>query len=1204
MHLKSITIKGFKSFADPVSLRFEPGVTVIVGPNGSGKSNIVDAISWVLGAQAPSALRSNRMEDVIFSGTEQRPALGRAEVELTIDNSARELGVEFAEVRISRKLFRSGDAEYAINGEPCRLMDIEELLSRAGMGRQRHFIIGQGQLDAVLSPQAEERRKIIEEAAQLGNHRQRRARAERRLEASQEHLERLEDIARELKKQIRPLRRQAEAAKQREELAAQRDELRRRALQEELRQLDLLRSTHEDSLARLRSSQAELALLLQSLEDRERTATELVEELARDEGAPMLSGLERLAERVRGTLGVIRERKLATERAAKAIEDRGSQATSLRDSLVSMEREILQLEQQEVTLMPQLEQAVSDKELMESNLVEAEQVLAKAREEAQQIEKEAMAAQGRREAESRERDGLLKMSRQAAERINRVASEREKVAALLETAKQALASSQAAVSENEERAELLGKRLAADKERLAATKERVEALESLRHQVQARREAISELVAVSGASLLMAQGATELDGVIGILSDLVEVDSGWEAAFRAAVGSALASVLVRDEQAAREAFGWLQQRAVPGSLIALAAHCAHSAHSTHSAHFAEAGTDREGQGAPLGSSGLASRVRIRTELLSPEDSQALRNLLRGLLGDVEVLEDAHGSLDEALGRRRPEERGVLVTKAGDRIGPDGWRVRAAISEVTPGALDELTREAARAESDAASQREALTRLEPEVRALEQELSQVLRSKDAATSASEQHQHRVSELEERLARLEEELVQARQAQSSIGQELSLAEARVAQLEQGSDALEAQARARAQKAAELAREVREVQDSLGQLRSKVARLELELTKVREAKAGLQGRLGAQKERLESLLADANEGEEAIRARQNTLLVLDRLEAASKELAGRIEKRLHQVRELRRQRGERSSSARASLAALREEKARALQEMETTVDQIHKGEVGLAETEVRLSSLAQWVERELRCSLDELREGLSSGVGLESDPHSLEESSGDDSLDLLSALAQLDAKLEAIGPVNPLAAQELEDLEARYEAQRKEMDDARAASRELRQLMAEIDNEILSRFTAVFTDVSRHFSLLIASLFPGGAGRLVLTDPDHLLDSGVEIEIRPPGKGMRRVSLLSGGERAMVALAFLFAVFRSAPSPFYMLDEVEAALDDVNLHRFIDLLDEFRSEAQMIVISHQKRTMEAADVIYGVSAAPGSSSKVLSERLREPA
>jgi chromosome segregation protein len=1190
MFLKSITIKGFKSFADPVSLRFEPGVTVIVGPNGSGKSNIVDAISWVLGAQAPSTLRSNRMEDVIFAGTEERPPLGRAEVELTIDNSARELGVDFAEVRISRKLFRSGEAEYGINGEPCRLMDIEELLSRAGMGRQRHFIIGQGQLEAVLSSQAEERRRIVEEAAQLGTHRQRRTRAERRLETSQDHLERLEDIARELKRQMRPLRRQAEAAEQREQLVSQRDELRRRALLEELRQLDVVRTGSQANLASLRTAQGELVSLLQGLEQREKSAMELVEKFARDEAGPVVSGLERLAERTRGTLAVVRERKQALEREAKVVEERGSLKASLRVSLQAMEQGVLQFEQREALLVPQLEQAISKREHLESRLAQAEQVAARAKEQAQEMEKQAMAAQGQREAESRERDGLQKMATQAAERINRVVSEHDKAAALLEATKGSLLDSEAESRESQQLAETLEEELAVKKEHLAAVREKVEALESTRHQVQARRQAISELVAVSGATLLMAQGALELEGVIGILSDLIEVEPGWEAAVRACVGSALASVLVRDEKAARRAFGWLQQRAVPGSLIPLTVPTIQR--------------DAEDQADTLGSSELASKIRIRTELLSPEDSKALGRFLRGLLQDVVVLEDDPGLLDEVLEERKSGERGTLVTKVGDRIGPDGWRVRAAISEVTPGALEELTREAARAEREAVSQREALKILEPEVRALERELSRALRRRDAAASVSEQHQHRLVELEERLARLEEELVLARQAQASIDQELRLAEARVAQFQEDSAALQSRAHASTQKASELAQMAKEVQEGLGQARLEVARLELELTKVREAKAGLQGRLGAQRERLASLLADASEDEEAVKARQYTRIVLARLETALGEVGERIEAKLRQARELQRKGQERFGAANASLAAVREEKARAQQEMEKVVEWIHKEEVGLAETEVRLSSLAQWVERELGCPLEELRRGLSKEAELNGELGSTGETFKEGSTDCLRALAELDAKIEAIGPVNPLAAQELHDLEARYEAHRKEMDDARAASRELRRLMAEIDNEILSRFTAVFTDVSRHFSLLIASLFPGGAGRLVLTDPDRLLDSGIEIEIRPPGKGMRRVSSLSGGERAMVALAFLFAVFRSAPSPFYLLDEVEAALDDVNLHRFINLLDEFRNEAQMIVISHQKRTMEAADVIYGVSAAPGSSSKVLSERLREPA
>jgi len=827
-------MKGFKSFADSTTIEFEPGVTAVVGPNGSGKSNVVDAVVWVLGAQGTKVLRSAKMDDVIFAGTTNKAALGRAEVSLTLDNSEGRLSVDGAEVTISRTLFRNGDSEYAINGTTCRLLDIQELLSDSGVGRNQHMIIGQGQLDSILQSTPEHRRSVIEEAAGVSIHRRRKERSERRLAQTQENLERLGDLVREVRRQMRPLERQAQSARSFAEVEAELRAARHslfstRAASFETRQVELGKE-----LAEFSSKEQEVRNEILTLDARaSATASEMASR--REETlASTLGTLQGLAERARGTASIIQERERSLKIALIASADENVIAT--------------------------LE---ADAAKLESDLV----------------------GLGAEEA-------MLSGQREALESVRNE----------LKTAENDFVTAWGAGSGDD--------------------------LELLNHEISRLGELIAELENVVNS---MTNDSGELSGQVVLINEEL---------------NALRAQLPVLEQAVNNA-------------------------AEHRAVLDEARENLEGQRNRVGD--------LATELLTREVEFAERRRL---------IEQRQNEIEQRLEGRSTER------------------------------------------AEAASRRESL---EFDLQVLERLAALVTRASN--------------------------------------------------------------------------EIRTSQEAMD---------------------------STYREQLEASRAGAERLEEVRRARSNA------------------ERRLSELSELVRSR-----------------------------------EIEQAELAIKTTNLHELIQRDLGIFPHEL--GTPTHIDLP------------DGVSLEQRVGELEARITSLGPINPLALEELTALEERYKELDSQVTDVRNARRELQEVIRAVDKEIMETFSSAAADVNEHFSTLISSLFPGGHGRLVLTDPEDPLNTGVEIELRPMGQNVRRMSLLSGGQRSIAALAFLFAIFRSRPSPFYMLDEVEAALDDVNLQRFLGLVDEFRDEAQLLIVTHQKRTMESADALYGVTMVPGSSSKVVSQRVK---
>jgi chromosome segregation protein len=1160
--LKTLQIKGFKSFADPATLTLEPGVTVVVGPNGSGKSNVVDAIGWVLGAQAPSTVRSQKMDDVIFAGTSKRAALGRAEVSLTIDNSGGHLPIEFTEVTITRLLFRSGDSEYAINGVPCRLIDIQELLSDSGVGRQQHVIISQGNIDGVLNARPEDRRLIIEEAAGVLKYRRRKERAERRLSATEANLTRIQDLLREVRRQLRPLERQADAARRHGDLVAELSGLRLHVAGRELVRLRSQLEVSARSQAELRGRDQRLRSELADLDARV-TATEAqLSALGGRDLGDALVRYETLREKGRGLLALLAERRRGVER----------DLSSSVDAAV-----IASLESEHAQLRAEAEQAERDGEALladAAELAEAEAELAEQRRrfdedwgdgvpvhtgEAAGVRGELAALRSAVERTEADRERLENRRTGLAERVERLNSEEADAAEELERAR-------AGAAGLAERVEAGARRSGEAEEELARREAAATEAESEHSAWAARVEALT-LALDEARQDAGAERLTGLDGVLGTLLDLVEVDPGWEESFEAAAGEALGAVVVTDIEAARRALAALDTGDHRGAVLALGGTVAASVPPPP----------------PVGQP-VRRHVRARRSAGLGEDAPAdrIERVLDILLGPAVVVD---GGWPEAVSIAAAHPQAIVVTRAGDRFGSTGWRIGAARSGATGAALEEAH---SRAESAAAIRTDARRAVET----ARTSLAEARRLEQEATRARDVDESRRHALAETVRRLNGDSAEAGSELQALGAHLDeLVErlrrttersAELADLLPGLEAAELELSARARAMSEARTRLEERSTEVAAVRTD---LEVRSAGVDERRKYLTERLAQVDERLSRNVAERDDAarrrvELSARAEATDLLtafVTDRVAVVEQNLAG--------LRDERRRQSEEARSVTSRLETLRRQRSDAERRLEEVRAQLQKIEIAEAEARMRLESATE----SLRHDLDAEPE---SAIDAECPPLPEGVSPG-------ARIRELERELRIMGPINPLALQEYEELQQRHGFLEGQLEDIRSTRRELSKVIRAIDEEIVKVFSAAYADVSQNFTLLFETLFPGGQGRLRLTEPNDLLSTGIEIEAKPSGKNVRKLSLLSGGERSLTALAYLFAVFRSRPSPFYVMDEVEAALDDVNLHRFLDLVAEFRRTAQLIIVSHQKRTMEAADILYGVTMEPGGSSKVVSEK-----
>jgi chromosome segregation protein len=1192
VHLKSLTLKGFKSFASSTTLRFEPGITCVVGPNGSGKSNVVDAIAWVLGEQGAKALRGGKMEDVIFAGTAGRAPLGRAEVTLTIDNSDQALPIDYTEVSITRRMFRSGESEYEINGNHCRLLDIQELLSDSGIGREMHVIVGQGQLDSVLQARPEDRRGFIEEAAGVLKHRKRKEKALRKLDAMQANLTRLTDLTAELRRQLKPLGRQAEVARRAATVQAELRDARLRLLADDLVQLRtaLDREIADEAEIRRRRGEVERELAVATARE-----AELEQALAAD--APRLAAaqetwyrLSALEERLRGTA------KLAAERARHLSADR-QEARPGRDP-EALEAEAARIGEEEAELQrvldadrTRLAEAVSERAELEARLAEAEKAHMAA----------VRAIADRREGLARlagKVNALRSRAAAGAEEIARLESALADARARAEQAQEELEDLQGEVDTLDEGRQDLDEQyeaaVAGYEEIRAAVREltaQERDAERERSTWEARRDALAMgLARKDGAGSLLAAG-DRLPGLLGSVASLLVVHSGHEAALAAALGALADAVAVASADDAVAALRLLKEQDAgrAGMLV---------------------GGGPGDQPGRAGWPDLPPGARWALDLV--EAPEALRPALARALDRVAVVGDLDAA--RALVAALPEVR--AVTADGDLVGvhwavggsasaPSVIEVQAAVDEA-----DERMREA----------HERHVRLEKELDEARQEAQRRKAAVDAAQAALRESETAKNRVAAQLAQIgaaarsafaEAERLQRARAQA--------AEARDRDLE-GLSALEERLHLAESTPVEDEPSTAE-RDELAAAGTAARQAEMD---ARLAVRTGEERVRALHGRAESLLRQAAQ-ERAARARQEeerrarargavvATAVVAAAEAALERIAGSLRRAAAERDEAQQARVVRESELQTLRTAIRELGG----ELERLTDAVHRDEVARAEQRLRIEQLEARAAEEYGVDLDTLVADYGPQAPVPPSAQELAEyeqakergenvvapqpAPYDRTLQEKRA-GRAERDLALLGKVNPLALEEFAALEERHKFLATQLEDLKATRRDLLTVVRDVDERIHDVFAQAYADTAREFETVFATLFPGGEGRLVLTDPDDMLTTGVEVEARPPGKKVKRLSLLSGGERSLTAVALLVAIFRARPSPFYVMDEVEAALDDTNLGRLIGLIEQLRASSQLIIITHQKRTMEVADALYGVSMRGDGISTVISQRLRE--
>jgi chromosome segregation protein len=1176
VHLKSLTLRGFKSFATATTLKFEPGITAVVGPNGSGKSNVVDAIAWVLGEQGAKALRGGKMEDVIFAGTPGRPALGRAEVVLTIDNADGALPIDYTEVTISRLMFRSGESEYAINGAPCRLLDVQELLSDSGIGRELHVIVGQGQLDAVLAARPEDRRAFIEEAAGVLKHRKRKEKALRKLDAMQANLTRLTDLTAELRRQLKPLGRQAEIARRASVIQAELRDMRLRLLADDLLGLKTVMAAELRDEEELRGRRSAVEKSLATATARE---TELEAALAAD--APLLARaqetfyrLSSLRERFRGTaeLAGERHRNLSADIEAEARPGRSAE---------DLEAEAAEVRAEEGTVRSVLD---ADR----ARLAEAEQHRASL-EQSLRAEEQGLVATARAQADRRE--GLARLHGQvnalrtraaaADEEIGRIAAARQEAVARAERARGeflvvqeqvvTLEGGESGLDEHYEAASTALTDVTIHVEQLVAEEREAEREKSF---WSARREALEmSLLRRDGAGALVDAG-DRLPGLLGTVASVLSVRAGSEVAVAAALGALADAVAVSGPDAAVRALDLLKSDDAGRATLLVGGSPADS--TRHRPLPAGAEWSLDLVTAPLALAGAVARildgiavvpdlaaarslVEARPELTVVTDEGDLLSAWRAVGGGASApsLLEVQAAADEAA------EKLAEASMSADRL---RFALVSARSD-----LDRLQVDLDRAleglhESDArmAAVAEQLGLLGSQQRAAQDEADRLERAQHDAEAARDRDLHGLAALESRLAEAQAAPLDV-EPDTSVRDEVATAlhAARSVEVEVRLGVVAGEERSRA-------------------LVSRAESLERAAAAER-----------ASRERLATLRATRARGAiVAAAVAEVAVEALSRIEA-SIELANDGRSLVEASRRLNE----------GELAEVRTRRRELATELEGLTDVAHRDEMARTEQRLRIEALEQRCADEYGIDPDSLVAdyGPDTEVPPPGDAEDPTPAPYDRTV-VERRAAAADRQLALLGKVNPLALEEFSALEERHAYLSNQLEDIKDTRRDLLTVVKEVDERIHEVFRSAFEDTAREFEQVFAVLFPGGEGRLVLTDPDDLLTSGIEVEARPPGKRVKRLSLLSGGERSLTAIALLFAIFRARPSPFYLLDEVEAALDDRNLSRLLDMVEEFRGTSQIVVVTHQKRTMEIADSLYGVSMRGDGISTVISQRLRE--
>ncbi len=1191
MYLKSLVLKGFKSFADRSVLSLEPGITAIVGPNGSGKSNISDAVLWVLGERNARHLRGQAMEDVIFAGSSARKPTGLAEVDLVLDNSDNTLPVDFDEVTITRRMYRSGESEYLINGAIVRRMDVLDILHDSGLGTGTHSIISQGALDSILQSKPEDRRALIEEAAGVLKHKQRKARSERKLATMDQHVARVRDVVGEVAHQLGPLERRAKKAHVYQEVAGNLAEANLRLAVDDLRSLQEEWNSSQDAEQQLsdavdagKRAVEEAEAAVEDLQERIRQENADTGELSR-----LVQRASSTADRIDSTALVIRERRRA------ALARAGELQVSLDAENAGRTRAASELDKAEASLA-EAQEARTAADARKDDLERRHNEAAEQREEherdAAALDEDARSleeslADARREyAQTQDAlsGGLAHMkvieshSTELDLQLARAQADAKSAAAEAEAADEATA----ALDEQEAAArKLVGTCVRARDATRTALDEAQDAERSLEAQIQALEEVERASIATAGpARAWLDEHAAQLGGSLEPLAHVLHVRNGREDLVESLLGSDISMLLVDDAAGVLGVAAALADADSEGE-VALAL------------RTGATDADAAGGDAPAPRSSAYPPDAPGTPLIGDLEypDQAARAVV-AMLGDVivcDTLEEALRAHEaDALGLRFAAEDGSVVWPSGkvmlghaDSTDADGMLARVRhIDELRAGLLDakEATRQA---KEQAGEAEESLRDAQKSSLDLSQKLAELRGNAEAARAQAVQAEEKLSAVRREIEGVEQNRADAQAQIDKARPDVQALEDKIRNLQRQID--DAKGR-RDEVDASLVPARQEEQ----RLADDLSQAQLQATRLAEREAHLARERDARVRDLEQAARHVEESSDLLAVKSSSAQRLEPLLAVFDELARSARRRTHDLEERESAAQDSSAGLHAEASEARTAAREAHEEYDQASERLAAARVEKGRLELQVEAAINVIEQDCDTTLE----------------HALELPRLEDRSACEEEAARLRRRIANLGTINPDAAEEYDEIKTRYDYLAGQLEDLDAARKALAKINRVIDTRMKDDFARTFEEVDAAFQDIFATLFPGGQAHLSLDDPEDLENTGVEVNAQPAGKRISKMTLLSGGEKSLTALALLFAVYRTRSTPFYILDEVEAALDDVNLRRLVGYIDELRNSTQLIMITHQRRTMEMADVLFGVSMQADGVTKVISQKIASAA
>ena len=1128
---------------------------------------MVDALAWVMGEQGAKTLRGGKMEDVIFAGTATKGPLGRAEVMLTIDNTDGALPIEYSEVTISRTLFRSGGSEYAINGDPCRLLDVQELLSDSGLGREMHVIVGQGQLDSVLRATPEERRGFIEEAAGILKHRRRKEKTERKIEAMQANLARLSDLAGEVRRQLKPLGQQAEIAREAQNIASKARDAKSRILANDIVQIQTSLETTATSESQRRSERNILQEMLSENTQRlgQLESPELNQKL--DRARQISFDFDSLQERIRSISNIASARAALLESSDQ--EQSKFDISSITVDIEKAELEIVRFQQEVTRLNQELRSAEANRNVardaldaFDAKTQEQNSLISKYDLDLAEFANNVKVSESKLEAFRNEKTRHEEILQAAKSRHMEQSRQYQELESLL--------------SQNQPAASNLESNYEAAQRAVSDAAAKIESLRDQLHEAEREKDALAGKRSALNLTLEQKDGASsltqaQLRGIRGLVANHMRIEPGFEQAIAAALGSLADALVAEDMDSGLSALEHLKK--TDGGRVEII--------------IADVDIRSE-----ISIGNQIAGVKLASEVVSAPDG------ILKLLSTVVIVDD----LDSARNyfRTSGEDRQV-ITKQGDVLTRSVLR---GGSSSKPSKLELV------AERDAAEAE--LARLSSRIETLSSELAQAKSNELASKNSAKQALAELNEQDAKLASQAEKLgrirVQVEALQSELDRLSAVAESNEQAISQAMQELES-AIARLREFENQGRPEQSLSDrdrlseALERERTKELDIRVELGAAEERlrvetekSENLKNQLDSSRAAVEQAIAAAKARTHQLRAAKQVLKMLPVLIENVSESSNQAKREYNLLEQERSDQFQELTKVRGEIASIQ-------QKLSDLTQSVHDIELQNHEKRLNLANLVTRAQEEL--GLDEVT--LLAEYGPDQLIPSDDEEKQPETFNREAQMQRLkDAEklLEKLGRVNPLALEEFAALEQRHKFLTDQLQDLTETRKDLIKIIADLDEKMQVIFNDAFQDTKKAFEKVFPVLFPGGTGSVFLTDPDNLLTTGLEVNVKPAGKKIERLSLLSGGERSLAAVALMISIFKARPSPFYVMDEVEAALDDANLGRLLSIFEDLRSSSQLIIITHQKRTMEIADALYGVSMKADGISAVVGQRLRERA